>query len=306
MFWTAKITFLDGSGWARIFPESGINNASLNMSFFPEGLAPGVYRANLAIDAGPSAGSRSYAITLTVRQANPGEGQPPPNPNPQPGPLPQPVVTPRYWTVGNAANLAVAGVVPGSIARIQGTRLSGRERTVSFDGIETVVLRVADDELTVLVPAELSPGRNARLVITVDGVAGAAVDVPVSASAPAIFPGAVYNSDGFANSASHPENVDGGVLQIFATGLPSAALGIITARIHDRVVTSLVYAGPAPSVPGVQQVNLRIPADLPTMTTEVLVCGTPHDTPGQTICSQPAPAAIQRDRAGAAAHPVRE
>jgi uncharacterized protein (TIGR03437 family) len=108
-----------------------------------------------------------------------------------------------------------------------------------------------------------------------------------------IFPGGVYNADGSANSAARPENVANGVLQIFATGLPQADLGTISARIHDRVVTDLLYAGPAPGTAGVQQVNLRVPADLPAMTTEVFVCGTPHNAPGQTVCSAGVAAAIQ-------------
>ncbi|MEZ5402266.1 MAG: hypothetical protein R2729_21510 [Bryobacteraceae bacterium] len=289
MFWTARISFRDGSGWARIFPEAGVNNASLNMSFFPENLQPGVYRATLAIDAGPRVGSRTFPIELTVREAMPGEGQPPPvDPgNPPTGPKP------RYWTTGNAADLGVPSVVPGSLARIQGTRLAGSEVAVTFDGIAATVIRSAEDELTVLAPAGLTPGRSARLVVTVDGAAGDAVEVPVAAAAPAIFHGAVYNADGSQNSAARPESIAAGVLQIFVTGLPGADLGTISARIHDRIVTELVYAGPAPSAPGVQQVNLRVPPDLPPMTTEVRVCGAPHAAPSQMTCSNPAAAVIQ-------------
>jgi uncharacterized protein (TIGR03437 family) len=32
------------------------------------------------------------------------------------------------------------------------------------------------------------------------------------------------------------------------------------------------YAGPAPGIPGVQQVNVAIPSDLPAMQTYVFVC----------------------------------
>jgi uncharacterized protein (TIGR03437 family) len=288
MFWTARISYQDASGWAKIFPESGVNNASLNLSFFPETLRPGVYRATLTIDAGPRVGSRTFPIELTVRQAQPGEGQPPPR-----DPDTPPANVPRYWTIGNGANLGVSTLVPGSMARIQGTRLAGRQVSVTFDGIAATIARAAEDELLVIVPPAVTPGRHARLVITVDGAAGQPRDVPIAAAAPVIFPGGVYNADGSANSAARPENVANGVLQIFATGLPQADLGTISARIHDRVVTDLLYAGPAPGTAGVQQVNLRVPADLPAMTTEVFVCGTPHNAPGQTVCSAGVAAAIQ-------------
>jgi uncharacterized protein (TIGR03437 family) len=47
------------------------------------------------------------------------------------------------------------------------------------------------------------------------------------------------------------------------------------------------YAGPAPGNPGVQQVDVAVPADLPAMTTTALVCGL--DASGNKVCSAPAP-----------------
>ena len=73
------------------------------------------------------------------------------------------------------------------------------------------------------------------------------------------------------------------MLQVFAVGLPVAALGTITGKIHDRDNLTPLYAGPAPGVDGVQQVNLAIPADLPAMNSEVVVCGTGTD--GVRVCS---------------------
>jgi uncharacterized protein (TIGR03437 family) len=54
--------------------------------------------------------------------------------------------------------------------------------------------------------------------------------------------------------------------------------------LHDQIYTALPYAGPAPGIAGLQQVNLMIPEGWPTMTTEVLLCTTAG---GQRQCSSP-------------------
>jgi uncharacterized protein (TIGR03437 family) len=59
---------------------------------------------------------------------------------------------------------------------------------------------------------------------------------------------------------------------------------VVEAKLHDLVLTNLPYAGPAPGIPGLQQLNLQIPEGWPTMTTEVLVCTTAG---GQRQCSSP-------------------
>jgi uncharacterized protein (TIGR03437 family) len=102
---------------------------------------------------------------------------------------------------------------------------------------------------------------------------------------PGIFPGGILNQDGSVNSATSPAVV-GGFVSIYATGLPSAP-GTITAKIHDREIAAPDYAGPAPTLTGVEQVNIRVPADLPPMTTEVILCGL-DSTTGQRVCSPPA------------------
>jgi len=282
MPWTATIAYRNGSGWLKIFPESGINNASLNLSYFPERLQPGYYEATLTIDAGPLAGSRTFAIALTVTPGPPA-GNPVPDPNPQPAPA----TAPRYWTIGNAAQLGVSTLVPGSLAAIEGTRLNGQSVSVTLDGIESIVVSRSESKLTVIVPAGLGLRQTARLQVTVDGARGEEVIVPLAVAAPAIFPGAIYNQDGFPNRPDSPERA-GNVLQIFATGLPLPNFGSITARIHDRDIASPLFAGAAPGTPGAQQVNLLIPEDLPAMTTEVKVCGVPVTNLRDAICSQPA------------------
>jgi uncharacterized protein (TIGR03437 family) len=58
-------------------------------------------------------------------------------------------------------------------------------------------------------------------------------------------------------------------------------------KIHDREISQPDYAGPAPGLPGIQQVNVVIPGDLPTMQSEVLVCGSPVSSSDTRVCSKP-------------------
>ena len=51
------------------------------------------------------------------------------------------------------------------------------------------------------------------------------------------------------------------MLQIYATGIASGAT--VSVQIGDRKELIPLYAGSAPTVPGVQQVNVTVPTDLP-------------------------------------------
>jgi uncharacterized protein (TIGR03437 family) len=85
-----------------------------------------------------------------------------------------------------------------------------------------------------------------------------------------------YSGNGPANPAA-----PGSIIQIFATGL--SGTGAITAKIADRTIDLPYYAGPAPGLLGVQQVDLLLPADLTGATASVAVCGAV--TPAQMVCS---------------------
>jgi uncharacterized protein (TIGR03437 family) len=100
---------------------------------------------------------------------------------------------------------------------------------------------------------------------------------------PAIFNSGILNQDNSVNSVSHPADL-GSAIQIFATGLLSPGSGTITARIAGRNIPTPSYAGPAPGIPGLQQVNLIIPADLPPGPTSLQVCAVGAD-PNQSVCS---------------------
>jgi uncharacterized protein (TIGR03437 family) len=252
--------------------RSGINNASINLEALADRVpAAGLYEAAVTIDAGALAGTVTLPVSMTVTEA------PPPPP-----------VTPIITGAWNSASEAVTTLVPGSRATIRGSRLSGENLRIDFDGMDARALNVAADRIEVIVPPELGVQTSAQLSVTAGGVASPPYRVTLAPAAPVIYPGAVFNSDASQNTATSPQTA-GGVLQIFATGLPLESLGRITAKIHDVEIEVPGYAGPAPSVPGVQQVNITVADYFPTMRSEVLVCGWPSNAPGTRVCSRPVP-----------------
>jgi uncharacterized protein (TIGR03437 family) len=271
MRWTATITYANGSGWLQLFYSSGVNNATIRVDATPGTLQPGVYKATLTIDAGPIAGARTIPISLTITPATP------------------PVVTtPAVLSVVNSATFGSTAVAPGSIATLLGSKLAGTNVTVAFDGIAGKVLYDSNTQINVVVPAELGTKTSAQMIISVDGISSPAQTVALAPFGPGIFKGGILNQDNSSNGPTQPA-AGGSILQIFATGL--SGNGVISARIGDRVISQPYYAGPAPGLLGVQQVDLLLPADLTGSTVNVAVCGAV--TSDQVVCSPPMAVALQ-------------
>ncbi|MBM3774698.1 MAG: hypothetical protein FJW37_05980 [Acidobacteria bacterium] len=282
MNWKNSVTYKTGSGWLTFYPASGINNVTARVDAAPGNLAPGTYEATFNVDAGPYAGARSIPVILTITAAPAGSGSAPAGGAPAPSPV---VVS----SVSNAASAVPGVVVPGSLASLKGSRLAGKSVTVTFDGVAAAVLSAAEGKILVQVPPELEGKTSAQLVATVDGASSAAQAVSLAAVAPVIFENGVINQENTVNSETAPAKV-GSVVQIFAAGLPQNGSGIF-ARVHDREIFALEYAGPAPTLTGIQQVNVRVPPDLPAMTTEVQVCG--FASGGGAVCSPGAKITLQ-------------
>ena len=277
LVWRASIVYKNGADWLRVSQAAGVNNASIILDANPIKLpGPGVYEATLVIDAGPLAGTRMLPVTLIATEAT------------------APIVRPEITGIFNAAERRIAAIVPGSRAILMGSRLKGGQQTkLTVDGVEAVILRNTDTEIEFVVPDVVGFKTTAAVVVTADFVPSPTVQTITAAVAPVIYTNGVLNQNGTVNSVSNPE-LTGNVLQVYTTGLPLASLGRITARIHDRDIDVPLFAGAAPNVPGVQQVNFAIPEDLPAMNTEVLVCGWPTNAGGQRICSAPAVVTLRK------------
>jgi uncharacterized protein (TIGR03437 family) len=105
--------------------------------------------------------------------------------------------------------------------------------------------------------------------------------------APGIFANGIANQDNSVNSATQPA-APGSVIQIYATGL--SGTGVITANIGSEAVTQPYYAGAAPGLVGVQQIDLILPTGLTGNSVNVSVCGGP--TAAKVVCSPSVAVAI--------------
>ncbi|MGH9722780.1 MAG: hypothetical protein ACRD8O_21435, partial [Bryobacteraceae bacterium] len=282
--WKAAIFYKTATNWLTADPASGTNNGTVRVDAFPARLAVGSYEATLQIDGGPLVGSKTVPITLTVTAA----------PAPQPAP-PPPAPAPPKVSVRGMFNLARPEsnvIAPGSLATIRGERLNGSSVVVTLDGIPATVLSPGAERIDVHVPAALSGKNTARLEVAVDGEKSAPFTVSLAEIAPAIFPGGLINEDGAANAEATPA-LTGSVLQIYGTGVLAPVPGPVTVKLHDRFLTPL-WAGFAPGFAGLNQINVSIPEDLPTMTTEVLICGQPAQAAEPPVCSVPAKVTLRR------------
>ena len=249
MPFTTTVDYKNGSGWIRLDPDYDTKARVVRMAVIatPQ-MAPGPYDATVTIDAGP-AGVARYPVHLQVL------------------PLPAPDTRPKISSVVNGATFQSGPVARNAYYTIQGENLAGKDVSVAFDGEAAKVTYSAASQINVLVPADLA-SNTAQLVVTVNGVASQPQTVNLVDAAPGVF--GILNQDGTVNSPSNPA-VAGTVIQVFATGLlgPNGS-GMIDAKLHDQVVTDPPFAGAAPGIPGLQQVNLLIPQYYPTMSTDVV------------------------------------
>ena len=260
MAWTARVEYKTGSDWIRIFPTSGLQGGTVRLDVLPIGLAPGKYEATFIIDAGP-AGIARYPVTLTVLQ-----------------PLPP---SPTIASVGSAATFT-GPIVAGGLATIKGTNFNGANLSVTFDNKPARILFSNAEQINVQVPSDLT-GKTTQLVVTGNGQASTAKTVPLEAVAPGIFPGAVVNQDNRVNTPETPVTA-GTYISIYATGLlPAQGNPFIEVKFGDTYWSNLQYAGPAPGIPGVQQINFLVPIGTPTSSVDMAICSSIGDV--QRACS---------------------
>jgi uncharacterized protein (TIGR03437 family) len=261
--WTASLTYTNGSGWLDVSPTLGQNDSTIRIDAIPGTLAPGTYNAILTVDAGPLAGTVNVPIALVITAST------------------APAIQPPSLTAAvNAATFAAGAIAPGSIATLGGTLLSGATVTVTFNGLDAQVLFGNATQINVIVPAGLAGKTSAQVVVTVDGTASAPLTASLAPFAPGIFANGVLNQDYSLNSSKQPAAL-GSIIQIYATGLSGP--GVITAKIGTEAIAQPYYGGPAPGFPGVEQIDLILPANLTGSTVNVSVCGGPSAT--KVVCS---------------------
>ena len=261
MSWTATVAYQQGAAWLNLSSTSGQNYGTIMLSGNGKGLTAGAYQATVNIDAG-SAGNADVPVTLTV----------------QPAPA-APVSSVVVSKVVNAATFDTTPLVAGSLGTIMGSHLAGKSVAVTFDGSPATLLYNSDTQINLQLPSSLGSKTSSSMVVTVDGDSSAPFTVALAPAWPSIFANGVLNQDNSVN-APGAAALPGSILQIFATGIPDGAT--VSAQIagHNGLVP--LYAGPAPTVPGVQQVNVAVPGDVATSSTQLVICAA---TGGQQYCS---------------------
>lgn len=163
-----------------------------------------------------------------------------------------------------------------------GTNFNASNVSVEFDNQAATILFRNTQQINLLVPAGLTARGTTRMTLMLDSTKVGPVTVAIAPFAPAIFPGAILNQDASVNGSAHPA-APGSVIQIFGTGVSTA--GTVTGVIGGETIGHAYYAGAAPGLPGVQQVNLRVPADAKSGSSQVQICEAAAGSTGAPVCS---------------------
>lgn len=152
---------------------------------------------------------------------------------------------------------------------------------VLFNGIPAPILYTWTTQIGAIVPYSV-PGTSAQVVVSYQGRSSVPVTVPIAASASGLFTidatgngqAAATNQDGSRNSAANPARL-GSVLSLYATGegqtFPAGIDGKpasqpfpqpllpVTVAIGGQAGAVLYAGGALGLLPGVMQINVRIP-----------------------------------------------
>lgn len=169
-----------------------------------------------------------------------------------------------------------------------GSNFSGKSVSATFDGQAATLLYTGPTQINLVVPPALGTANTAaNLVVTVDGAASAPQLVQLAPAWPSIFSNGVLNQDYGSNGAGQPARA-GEVLQVFATGIPANAT--VSVKIGSQGNLVPLYAGLAPDVPGVQQVNVSVPDGTPSGAVPMTICAAAGT---QQYCSSPVNVIVQ-------------
>jgi uncharacterized protein (TIGR03437 family) len=288
MPWTASIQYTNGSGWAFVDPGAGVNNGAIRVTADAKGLAAGTYKANLVINAGSQTGSLPITLTVfpipggtgtssggsTNTGSSTGTGSTGSGTTP---PAAAPTVT--ISRIVNAATFESTPLVAGSVGTVMGANLAGKTVSVTIDGVNADLLYTSAGQINLVVPAGLRGKNSATMVATVDGVSSTPQTVILAPAWPSIFAHGVVNQDNSVNG-QEAAAAPGSILQIYATGIPEGAT--VSVEIAGRKDLIPMYAGVAPNVPGVQQVNVAVPDGVDAGAASLVVCAAAG---GQQFCS---------------------
>ncbi|MEO8096314.1 MAG: M12 family metallopeptidase [Acidobacteriota bacterium] len=178
---------------------------------------------------------------------------------------------------------------------------------VLFDGVAAPIIYASAKQTAVVVPAQVSGKTFTVITVQVNGAVTGVTTASVAVSLPGLFTSnasgsgqvAAFNQDYSLNSAERPAEA-GTVVTLYATGAGLMDRALTDGQIMDtnlarpqvpvyaRIGTlpaDVLYAGSAPTlVNGALQVNVRIPAGLPSGNQPIkIITGAYTSPPGTTI-----------------------
>jgi uncharacterized protein (TIGR03437 family) len=155
---------------------------------------------------------------------------------------------------------------------------------VLFDGVPASVLFASAEEVRAIVPESVAGKQKVLVQLEVDGDSANPYPLAVSASMPGVYTAdgsgrgqaAALNQDGSPNSVKRPAS-RGSVITIYVTGSGRLQPGLsdgalpVSGRLPKPLLpvsvqvgnaaAEVLYAGSAPGLPGLIQVNFRIPEE---------------------------------------------
>ena len=229
--------------------------------------------------------------------------------------------------VNSASNLG-GNVAPGEIVVIYGSELgppklvgaeltsSGRLSTnvagtqVLFNNVAAPLIYVRSDQVAAIVPNAVAGQPAAKVQVQYQNRSSPSFSIPVSQTAPGIFTldqtgrgqGAMLNQDNTINGRLSPAP-QGSIVVLWATGQgpsdPDWAEDRLAAEPLAKPANSvkvtiggqageILYAGAAPGLAAVMQVNVRVPTGIKTGSAVpiVLTVGNASSQPGVTLAVQ--------------------
>jgi uncharacterized protein (TIGR03437 family) len=199
----------------------------------------------------------------------------------------------------NGASFSPTGgsIAPGEFITIFGSGLAAAEAvatppypaslggvTVTVNSVEAPIYLVSPTQLNVLVPYSVT-GTTATISVTNNGKTSNSVVVPLSTTAPGVFTqnssgtglGAILHANNTLVTSASPAKL-GETVSIYLTGLGavspsvsdgtagmSSPLSKVTETVSvtiGNVSATVLFAGLAPGLPGLYQINVTVPSSL--------------------------------------------
>jgi uncharacterized protein (TIGR03437 family) len=175
--------------------------------------------------------------------------------------------------VVHAATGAAGRLAPGMLATLHGEAFGPAEPAsastaapgwpvelgeveVHVNGTPAGLLYVSSRQINLQVPPAVA-GPEARIEIFHRRLSRATARAELAPTVPGLFPQVVH-PDASLNSAINAI-ARGGIVLLFATGVEAVAPAAISVGVGNQDA-QILWAGPAPGLPGLTQINIRVPA----------------------------------------------